>query len=1073
MGLALEFEMTDFYGNDFRFRVYDANYASTAITPQMNDFNLVYTPSDDTLLSPIITSELTLDFYDNGESGLAARIASIEESEEPEITISMEMDSGSGYEFWWAGIVEKESIVRYNEAYPKQYTLRASDGISRLKDIRYIGTSGKGAPYQVTPAQVILECLALSELDGFWGSSDPYFRESIEWLSNDLLLFTGAESPMLYTRMSVLHFRDKVNDTEFTWKSAYDCIEAIMKLWGAQLLHANGSYYIRQPRNFENPTHGQREINKLLSSVSYDGSVNNDAEAAAADTLATAGYFNVLAGGEFHRADPLDKVRAKWSPKISVQYTGNGQDTIDNLTKGITWTIPIGTITGGTDKRITVHNLIRIRNDGKWEYKLTVKITLPGGTTYYIDHDPTTNDFTWSTSSSSEYVYYGKGRAVNNDFVVRFTTPEIPSGTYTSCEVEVSLEFWDRGTGARPTNVGRQRIYMKRPEILVDDEAENSEEREVEVDNPLTSNNSRVLDLGDVWFNDDSYMSSYNTFEINESGPSWVDPTTWDCGFDSDTNLVRSMMIERMGYQRTAVEIYRGSLDGFARPHLSVVYDGTTYCMRRYNWHGKLGRAEGEWWELAHATTSITIGDERVTKTPDGLKLIKPPIGDDTHDDRHYKMERIGELGGVYNVSDGAITSIDLLNEIGHSNVRDGDSIAVISPLTGEILHTFEASADAASSATSISVASDTPTYDLSIGDQVMFVFHELKTADNVRGQFMRFMDTHTDASAPPSSLYQSSTLGGLAFKDSGGTSALVGGSGGGGSKKATIAVSSSEIKALNGTPKTLIAAPGAGSYIRVIDAYIDYTYDSVSYNGDSNWIIEYSGGQHIGYHHAGAPGTGGMSTADYLYYTSQDTSAVTSTAHAITWETKVTDGVSAKQTDGDTSRIDISESGTHTLSAAVVVQSSVARPQIACEVYVSGVATGIIRGSSYIRSSGISWDYWVIEIAATKLELLAGDYVQLYVYQVTGGTYGAGGTAAVTLYGNDKSFINIERNNVPVAWSDLLLGTSSGQARFAIQSQVYGDLPVNEALQLTCDTDLATGDGDADVVVLYEKITI
>lgn len=1068
MGLALEFEMTDFYGNDFRFRVYDDNYAGSTITPEMNDFSLVYTPSGDDLLCPIITSELTLDFWDQGETGLAARITSIEESEEPEIRITMELDSGSGYEFWWAGIVEKESIVRYNNPQPRRYTLRASDGISRLKDIRYIGTDGKSAPYQVTPAQVILECLALSGLDDFWGASDPYFRESIEWVSNDVTTPSSADSPLLYTRYSILHYRDKVNDTEFTWKSAWDVMEATLKLYGAQLLHANGSYYIRQPRNFEGTTHTERRINKLLSSVSAS-TVDNDVEAVSASTKATAGYFNVLAGGEFGRVDPLDKVRAIIEPRVAVNYTGKDQDIIKTGDLDANWTVPLGTIRGGTGKTFRVAWKHKVAKKGKWEWRATITITLPGTPTYYLKLDSATNDETWETTPSNYQLIRKPDR--DGDVTIAFTVNEdIPSGTYSNCTAQFDFEYWDRKTGAQPSGgVGDQWILVFHPDILLIDEANNGVRREVEVDNPLTSGNSRVLDLGELWLNDEAVISSYNTFEINESGASWVDPTTWDAGFDTDTNLAESALIERMSYQRSPVELYRGMLDGFARPHLSIVYDSKTWCMRRYEWQGKLGRANGEWWELIHATTSITIGDERTTDYPDDIIRTKPPVQWDTFDDRHYKFERIGELGAEYLVSGGAITSISLLNQIGHGNVRDGDTITIVHPLTGDTLDEFEVSADAASSATSISIASATPTYDLGVGYNIMFKRFDMVSADNVRGEFMRFMDTHSDASAPPSSLYQSSTLGGLAFKDSGGTSSLVGGSSSG-SAKSTTNISSAEILALSGSPQTLIAAPGAGKYLRVIDAYIDYNHVTTDYAGSSTWIIEYSGGQHIAYHATGATRT----TSDYLNYTSTDTSAVSATPHAITWGTKVNDGIGAKQTDGDTSRIDIEQGGTYTLSAAVAVYSDISqRPQMACEIYINGVGTGIIRGSSYIRNLGVSWDWWIIEIAATKLELEAGDYVQLYVYQVETTTYGAGGTSTVNLHGDDKTFINLERNNVPMASSSVLLGSTDGQAKFAVVPSWFGGLPINESLRLTCDTDLTTGAGNADVVVLYETVTI
>lgn len=48
----------------------------------------------------------------------------------------------------------------------------------------------------------------------------------------------------------------------------------------------------------------------------------------------------------------------------------------------------------------------------------------------------------------------------------------------------------------------------------------------------------------------------------------------------------------------------------------------------------------------------------------------------------------------------------------------------------------------------------------------------------------------------------------------------------------ATVTVSSAEILALNATPKTIVAAPGAGKYIEFISATLWLDYNSAAYAG-------------------------------------------------------------------------------------------------------------------------------------------------------------------------------------------------------------------------------------------------
>jgi len=60
----------------------------------------------------------------------------------------------------------------------------------------------------------------------------------------------------------------------------------------------------------------------------------------------------------------------------------------------------------------------------------------------------------------------------------------------------------------------------------------------------------------------------------------------------------------------------------------------------------------------------------------------------------------------------------------------------------------------------------------------------------------------------------------------------------------ATVAVSNAEIKALNGTPKTLVAAPGAGYFIEFVSAVLILDYGSEALTEtDDNLVIEYATG--------------------------------------------------------------------------------------------------------------------------------------------------------------------------------------------------------------------------------------
>ncbi|MEM9437400.1 MAG: hypothetical protein AAGA15_10190 [Pseudomonadota bacterium] len=109
--------------------------------------------------------------------------------------------------------------------------------------------------------------------------------------------------------------------------------------------------------------------------------------------------------------------------------------------------------------------------------------------------------------------------------------------------------------------------------------------------------------------------------------------------------------------------------------------------------------------------------------------------------------------------------------------------------------------------------------------------------------------------------------------------------------------------------------------------------------------------------------------------------------------------------------RLIAASDGVYRLGAAIAFQSSTQRAQAALELRRNGALNGVFRGSSYIRNSGTSWDYWVMELAGEPYNLLAGDYLELDLVRTSGAnaTYGTGGSGTITLRGQ-SSLIWMER---------------------------------------------------------------
>jgi hypothetical protein len=1073
MGQRGRFRMKTELNNDIEFKLYDSSYSSTVLEPEMNDFELVGTPSDNTLVPALITTELTLNFYDDGSAGISSMIESIETSSEPSITIEMLIDEnqGAGQYVYWRGIIEKQSIIRMDMPSDGRQLikLRAICGLSRLKDIEYPGIANGTHTGSSQIAQFITECLEENGLDSFWGVSEPYLLESIEWTSNQVNPPPGAsDSPLLYTRCDVLKFRDDPKDEEPRNKTCFEVLEGIMQLFTATMMAGDGGYIIRQPRNHDG-SYTQRSISKNLATVT-SATVDHTQDWIDASTSQSNGFWDGNRGAEFGRRNALDIVRAKIIPGYLLSVQNQGFKQINSTNKDDTFTIPLGDLYGTSGDFFKFKWPIELKR-GQWEIKITVTVTLPdGGTTYYLDFDQNTGDWSWSTSPAS-YVDYIPAKT-RGKYTVYVETPDLPTTSASGCTATFRYEFWDRGTLAQPTTVGDQWAKAYPPEVELQNDNDVQATFEVEVANSLSSDESEVLDLGEIWFNDTALISTKNLFEINEAGSTWVENETWDAGFSTDRNLTFTMLLERMSYQQTPVKTWRGTLQGWVRPFMSIERDGEIYVCRRFSWMGKRDFLSGDWWRLNRAVGSIDIGDERETDSGDGIFRTKDPIEHDNSKDRYKQTERIGEVGAVIAQSS-SVSSISLLNAIGHDNIKDGDTIAIIHPLTKEVLQTFTVDTDAASIDTSISVNTVSATYELLIGYIVAHDYWTVKSTDILRANQFQIKGQSADVDAANSTLYESSDAGGaLSYKDSSGTVTQFAVT-----KRVTQNITSGQIAGLSGTSQTIKSAPGSGKYFQVKDAVMKYNAGLSAFNGDTHLILQYSGGQHIGYlrlyENDPVNGSGENRTADYTKYTSLDNSTQNST-YSPTWDTLVATGLGITQSSGDSTLFNVNIPGSYTANGILAFSSNIARFQGVVELIINGVPTGRLRSTSYQRNTGATnSDWWILEWVATDLELEVGDTISLQIKQHDGAIYDGGVLAhPYTLAGSDRSFIQFNRKGVRMNASKIHNGLSNGAVRFALLDTIVGEVPLNESIQLSCDVDLTGGDGDMDIVLIYDEDT-
>ena len=107
-----------------------------------------------------------------------------------------------------------------------------------------------------------------------------------------------------------------------------------------------------------------------------------------------------------------------------------------------------------------------------------------------------------------------------------------------------------------------------------------------------------------------------------------------------------------------------------------------------------------------------------------------------------------------------------------------------------------------------------------------------------------------------------------------------------------------------------------------------------------------------------------------------------------------------------------VSADGIYSLFAAVNVYSTTQRFQAVLKVYVNGTALGPEFGFAYIRNSGLAYDFGCL-VLGWPLTLSASDYVEVYVDQRTGSSWGTSGTNTYSVQSGSpiRSQIKLMRN--------------------------------------------------------------
>jgi len=220
-------------------------------------FTLEYETQNEKLYTPLMPSRLTMKviFQDDTQATFLNALA---ESYEGQFLVRVLRND----DLFWSGVLMPDVVQFEDQDYPFEFELTAVDGLSRLKSIQYPETPVYGGTKETFMA-IIFNCLGELETNGFYGATDDYFVDNIDWWEDRHVAAWNVD-PLVLTRVSNAAFRQKIDSITgfYEFKNCYEVLMEICQLFGARLFHAAGIWQLLQPSKYSLSVQAKRVYSK-------------------------------------------------------------------------------------------------------------------------------------------------------------------------------------------------------------------------------------------------------------------------------------------------------------------------------------------------------------------------------------------------------------------------------------------------------------------------------------------------------------------------------------------------------------------------------------------------------------------------------------------------------------------------------------------------------------------------------------------------------------------------------------------------------------------------------------------
>lgn len=577
-------------------------------SPVIIDLVNNYKNSDDYLLSPLMTSSVDVTYGNVQEDRTGVDTAFFDrfidlylQSNDDELRLTIEKNE-SGYKLEWAGNLVMDLIQWSNESSPREYVFRVIDGIDRIKDVEYVGDVDNLQSRKIK--DVIFDVLELNGLTEFWGDSDVYLRESVEYEAVDVTGVNGSDSLIDYTYLyeNLLMNKQAESKDDRVFLSGYDILYGIMEMLSCRMMHTNGHYYMQQIRNYDTITIVNRDYVK--------GRTYNQGNYTHSNTS-----MRVLAGGTFGYIYGIKQARIESENKdiINIGQLPRGQNRTANFFYGtpdsLVITPPINQNVGDIQGGLAAGQFINVQFDvvckllyGIFDADIVVRLyAYESNGNKYLKGSDTIAPY-WGNDSITTNRYYEKkltttGRhAYVTRELVKMTTPLIP---YEMEGVIVAIDLVMTNVRQSPLNSSPV-LNIENVAISIPIDIEDTIET-LSATNPNV-NFTKDLQMNNLIINEGNAAVQVNNLMVDENynGGAFSPKigSDWDADFDVTGNLSVLRIMEAVSIQYKPLQKYMGGFDGIYYPFETIPYNNAVFACSSLQINYLSNEVSGEWFQV-------------------------------------------------------------------------------------------------------------------------------------------------------------------------------------------------------------------------------------------------------------------------------------------------------------------------------------------------------------------------------------------------------------------------------------------------------------------------------------------